>query len=108
MLAVNYLGPVRVIRAVLPHFFERHGGRIVNVASMLGFDGHLRAQRPRRFNDALSGLTEALRQDLLPRGTRVHIVLSAHHQDIGARKGERGQTRRAGVRERPVDGFSRR
>ncbi len=108
MLAVNYLGPVRVIRAVLPHFFERHGGRIVNVASMLGFMGTFGYSAHAGCNYALSGLTEALRQDLLPRGTRVHIVLPADHQDIGARKGERGQTRRAGVRERPVDGFSRR
>jgi len=73
MLAVNYLGPVRVIQALLPHFLERHGGRIVNVTSMLGFMGTFGYSAYAGSKHALAGFTEVLRQDLLPHGIRVHL-----------------------------------
>jgi 3-dehydrosphinganine reductase len=73
MLEVNYLGAVRVIRALLPHFMERRQGAIVNVTSMLGFMGTFGYSAYCGSKYALSGYTEALRQDMLPFGVSVHL-----------------------------------
>lgn len=73
MLAVNYLGAVRVIHAFLPHFMARRGGHIVNVASMLGFMGTFGYAAYAASKYAVSGYTECLRQDLLPFGVHVHL-----------------------------------
>jgi 3-dehydrosphinganine reductase len=73
MLAVNYLGPVRLVRAFLPHFLARRSGHILNVASMLGFMGTFGYAAYAASKHALCGFTECLRQDLLPFGIRVHL-----------------------------------
>jgi 3-dehydrosphinganine reductase len=73
MLQVNYLGAVRVIRALLPHFMERRAGTIANVTSMLGFMGTFGYAAYAGSKYALSGYTECLRQDLLPFGIAVHL-----------------------------------
>lgn len=73
MLDVNYLGPVRVTHALLPHFMQRRGGAIVNVSSMLGFMGFFGYAAYAGSKYALAGFTECLRQDLLPFGVAVSI-----------------------------------
>jgi 3-dehydrosphinganine reductase len=73
MMAVNYFGPMRLCRACLPHFIEQGAGRIVNVTSMLGFMGTFGYSAYSASKYALSGFTEALRQDVLPFGVRVHL-----------------------------------
>lgn len=73
MLQVNYLGAVRVIRSLLPHFMKRRAGHIANVTSMLGFMGTFGYAAYAGSKYALSGYTECLRQDLLPFGVSVHL-----------------------------------
>jgi len=73
MMAVNYLGPMRLSRECLRHFIAQGGGRIVNVTSMLGFMGTFGYSAYCASKYALSGYTEALRQDALPFGVRVHL-----------------------------------
>ncbi|HVJ20000.1 MAG TPA: SDR family oxidoreductase [Polyangiaceae bacterium] len=73
MMAVNYFGPMRLARACLPHFIAQGGGRIVNLTSMLGFMGTFGYSAYCASKYALSGFTEALRQDVLPFGVRVHL-----------------------------------
>jgi 3-dehydrosphinganine reductase len=73
MTETNYLGPVRLIRALLPHFVSRRVGTIVNVTSMLGFMGTFGYAAYAGSKYALSGYTECLRQDLLPYGIRVAL-----------------------------------
>jgi NAD(P)-dependent dehydrogenase (short-subunit alcohol dehydrogenase family) len=73
MLQVNYLGAVRVIQSLLPHFMNRRAGTIVNVTSMLGFMGTFGYAAYAGSKYALSGYTECLRQDLLPFGVAVHL-----------------------------------
>jgi NAD(P)-dependent dehydrogenase (short-subunit alcohol dehydrogenase family) len=70
----NFHGPLRLIRAVLPHFRERRAGHIVNISSIAGFTGQpgLGVYNASKF--ALEGLSEALRQELKPFGIRVTIV----------------------------------
>jgi 3-dehydrosphinganine reductase len=73
MMAVNYFGPMRLTRACLAHFAAQRAGRIVNVTSMLGFMGTFGYSAYCASKYALSGYTEALRQDALPFGVRVHL-----------------------------------
>lgn len=73
MLEVNYLGAVRVVRAVLPDMMARRAGAIANVTSMLGFMGSFGYAAYAASKYALSGFTECLRQDVLPFGISVHL-----------------------------------
>ena len=73
MLEVNYLGMVRVARAVLPGMRRAGAGHIVNVSSMLGFMGCYGYSAYAASKYAIAGFTECLRQELLPEGIRVSI-----------------------------------
>lgn len=73
MMAINYFGPLRMVRALLPHFLKQGSGHIVNVTSMLGFMGTFGYSAYCASKYALSGFTECLRQDLRPFGIKVHL-----------------------------------
>lgn len=74
MMEVNYFGPVRLCRAVLPLFRAQGYGRIVNVTSMLGFMGTFGYSAYAASKYALAGFSECLRQDVLPFNIRVHLA----------------------------------
>lgn len=86
MLQVNYLGAVRVIRSLLPHFMARRAGIITNVTSMLGFMGTFGYAAYAGSKYALSGYTECLRQDLLPFGVSVHLCFPPTTKTPGLEK----------------------
>ncbi len=73
MMAVNYFGPMRLSRVCLQQFRKQGRGRIVNVTSMLGFMGTFGYSAYCASKYALSGFTEALRQEALPFGVQVHL-----------------------------------
>ncbi|MEZ5816198.1 MAG: SDR family oxidoreductase [Hyphomicrobiaceae bacterium] len=78
-LATNYLGAVRMIRAVLPAMRERGRGRIIVVGSIGGliglpFIGHYSASK-----FALDGMVQALRIEVAPFGIDATIL---HPGDI--------------------------
>lgn len=73
-IATNYLGAVRLLRAVLPTMRARRSGRIVVVGSIGGiialpFIAHYSASK-----FALDGLVEALRHELAPFGIQATIL----------------------------------
>jgi NAD(P)-dependent dehydrogenase (short-subunit alcohol dehydrogenase family) len=73
-LDTNLLGPLRVLRAVVPHMRERKRGRIVQISSLAGrigvpFQGAYSASK-----FALEGLSESLALELRPLGIDVVIV----------------------------------
>ncbi|GAA2409609.1 oxidoreductase [Actinomadura vinacea] len=70
----NFTGPLRLVRALLPHFRERGRGHVVNISSIAGFTGQpgLGVYNASKF--ALEGLSEALRIELGPLGIGVTIV----------------------------------
>jgi NAD(P)-dependent dehydrogenase (short-subunit alcohol dehydrogenase family) len=70
----NFSGPLRLVRAILPHFRERGRGHIVNVSSIAGFTGQPGLGLYNASKFALEGLSEALRHELAPFGVRVTIV----------------------------------
>lgn len=70
----NVLGPIRMVRAVLPSMRERGSGTIVNLSSVAGligipFEGLYAASK-----HALEGLTEALRFEVAAGGIDVLLV----------------------------------
>lgn len=72
--AVNLFGPMRMIRAMLPHFRERGGGTIVNVTSAAGVFGLPATAIYTASKFALEGFSEALSYELLSQNIVVKIV----------------------------------
>jgi len=67
----NYFGPVRMNKAILPHFKTRQQGMIMHISSIGGliglpYQGHYSASK-----FALEGYTEALRLEMRPFGIKV-------------------------------------
>jgi len=73
-LDTNVLGPMRVIRAVLPTWRERGSGTIVNVSSIAGHLGSPYAGAYSASKHALEGLSEALHFETSVYGIHVKLV----------------------------------
>ena len=73
MTAVNYLGHVNVTRALLPHFVAQRSGHICNVTSMLGFMGIYGYSAYCGSKYAIVGMSECLRQEMLPHNVQVSV-----------------------------------
>lgn len=73
VMAINFSAPVRLTHHLLPRMGA--GGHIVNVSSLFGLVGPKGQTAYSSSKFALRGFTEALRNELLPRGigtTTVH------------------------------------
>jgi len=89
MLAVNLLGPVHCIRAVLPAMLEAGRGRIVNVASMAGLKGYGRVGAYAASKHALVGLTRSLAIEVRKRGITVNAVCPGYTETAMSEAAER-------------------
>lgn len=65
--AVNFESPLRLIRAAAKHFSDHGGGRILNVASRVGFRGEGGAALYAASKAALINLTRSLAVELAPK-----------------------------------------
>lgn len=74
MLAVNLLGPVAVIRAVLPAMLAAGSGRVVNIASTAALKGYPYVTAYAAAKHGLLGLTRALALEVAGRGVTVNAV----------------------------------
>jgi 3-dehydrosphinganine reductase len=74
MIRVDYMGTVNSIRAFLPYFVRQKQGSIANISSVLGYMGVFGYAAYGSAKFAVVGLSECLRQDLLPYGVRVSVV----------------------------------
>ena len=73
-LDTNVMGPVRVIRAVLPAWIDRESGTIVNVSSVAGIVGVPYGGAYAASKHALEALSEALHFETSHLGIRVRLV----------------------------------
>lgn len=74
IMQVDYMGTVNAIRAFLPCFVRQKGGTIVNISSVVGYMGVFGYAAYSAAKFAIVGLSECLRQDLLPYNIRVSVV----------------------------------
>lgn len=73
-LATNYLGPLGLIRAVLPGMRERGRGKIINVSSVSGMLAMPTMASYSASKYALEGASEALWYELKPYGVNITLV----------------------------------
>ncbi|HEX6094709.1 MAG TPA: SDR family oxidoreductase [Thermoanaerobaculia bacterium] len=74
MIETNYLGAFHCTQAVLPRMLARRSGTIVNVSSITGLMGFSRMSAYCASKFALTGFTEALRDEVLGSGVRVALI----------------------------------
>lgn len=73
-MEVNFFGPLRMIRAVLPHMRSQGSGRLLTVSSMAGHVGMPYQPIYSASKFALEGLNEALRLELRESGIDAAVV----------------------------------
>ncbi len=74
VMGINYFGALHSIKAILPYFKKKGGGRIVNICSSGGLIGAFGYTAYCSSKFAVHGLTEALRSELKPQNITIQIV----------------------------------
>lgn len=74
-LAVNYFGPMHIIRQALPRMRERKSGRIINVSSVGGMMAMPTMASYSASKFALEGATEALWYEVRPWNIQVSLIM---------------------------------
>jgi NAD(P)-dependent dehydrogenase (short-subunit alcohol dehydrogenase family) len=81
IIGINLLGPVRGVRAFLPHMLERGSGYIVNTASFAGLVAHNPLSIPYdTTKHGVVGLSAGLALYLKPKGIGVSVVCPGYIQ----------------------------
>jgi 2-deoxy-D-gluconate 3-dehydrogenase len=74
VLQVDLGSVFRLCRAAGRHMLERGSGKIVNIASLLSFQGGIRVPAYTAAKSAVAGLTRALGNEWAPRGIGVNAI----------------------------------
>jgi NAD(P)-dependent dehydrogenase (short-subunit alcohol dehydrogenase family) len=74
VMALNYLSPVRLMLALLPHMLERGDGRVVNISSVAARLGPPGEAAYAASKAALTAWSESMAVDLWDTGVRLHVV----------------------------------
>ena len=74
VMETNFFGTLNLIKAVVPYFRSRKSGHIINFSSMAGILGIAGMGLYSASKFAVSGLSEALADELAPFGIRVTVV----------------------------------
>lgn len=97
-MELNYFGPLRVTRALLPSMIARGEGIIVNVSSLLGIIASPTTSNYSATKAALGAWTHALRGEVERHGVRMVLFVAPHTQtELGK------ATEFDGVRSLPVE-----
>ncbi|WP_238586831.1 SDR family NAD(P)-dependent oxidoreductase [Chryseobacterium sp. Leaf405] len=72
---INFFAVVKVIQQALPYFRRQHSGHIINISSIAGFAPGLGWSIYCAAKFAVTGLSEALANDLKPLGVKVTAIL---------------------------------
>ena len=73
-LQVNLTATFRLAQAVAPQMLERKSGKIINIASMLTFQGGLNASGYAAAKGGVGQLTKALSNEWAPHGVNVNAI----------------------------------
>src|SRR5690606_8275736 len=73
-MAVNYFGPVALIRLVLPFMREQGRGKIINISSVSGMLAMPTMASYSASKHALEGVSEALWYEAKPLGVNVSLI----------------------------------
>ena len=73
-IETNLLGPIRVIRAFLPHLRKQNGGRVIQVSSMGGQAAFPSASVYHASKWGIEGFVESLAQEVAPFGIEFTLV----------------------------------
>jgi 3-oxoacyl-[acyl-carrier protein] reductase len=84
--AVNFESPVALMRAAVKHFGKR-GGKILNVASRVGFRGEGGAALYAASKAALINITRSLAVELAPKNVQLYAIAPGWVQTAMARDG---------------------
>lgn len=74
----NFMGIVRMTRAVIPHMRQQGGGRIINMGSVLGFLPMPYGALYAATKHAVEGYSESLDHELRTQGIRVSVIEPAY------------------------------
>lgn len=74
----NFMGIVRMTRAVVPHMRQQGNGRIINIGSVLGFLPMPYGALYAATKHAVEGYSESLDHELRTRGIRVSVIEPAY------------------------------
>lgn len=74
----NFMGIVRMTRAVVPHMRRQGGGRIINIGSVLGFIPMPYGALYAATKHAVEGYSESLDHELRTQGIRVSVIEPAY------------------------------
>jgi 2-deoxy-D-gluconate 3-dehydrogenase len=74
VMAVNLTSVFRISRAIGRGMLERGSGKIINVASLLSFQGGVRVPAYAAAKGAVAQLTKALANEWAPRGVNVNAI----------------------------------
>jgi 3-oxoacyl-[acyl-carrier protein] reductase len=97
-LELNYCGPLRITRALLPSLIRRGTGTIVNVSSLIGSIASPTTANYGASKAALEAWSFALRAELARFGLRVTVFVAPHTDTEMGRR-----VKFAGVHSLPVD-----
>jgi 3-oxoacyl-[acyl-carrier protein] reductase len=89
--AVNFEAPLMLIRAACKHFSESGGGKILNVASRVGFRGEGGAALYAASKAALINLTRSLAVELAPRNIQLFGIAPGWVDTSMVREGMEGR-----------------
>ncbi|MBL8740692.1 MAG: SDR family NAD(P)-dependent oxidoreductase, partial [Myxococcales bacterium] len=83
-MELNYFGPLRLARALVPAFIAQRSGLVVNVSSLLGSIASPTAASYGATKAALESFSYSLRAELARFGVRVTVYVAPHTQtDLG-------------------------
>ena len=78
----NFMGIVRMTRAVVPHMRKQGAGRIINIGSVLGFLPMPYGALYAATKHAVEGYSESLDHELRIRGIRVSVIAPAYTKTL--------------------------
>ncbi len=73
-IETNFIGPLRVTRAVLPGMRAQGSGHIVNISAIAAFSNHVGFTAYGGAKAALDAASDALAQELAPLGIKVTVI----------------------------------